>query len=60
MSMDCKCETCVRKDCTDRTKQDDLRIIIACDDYMEQERKMTNADRIRAWLKEVSTKAHCC
>ena len=50
--MDCKCETCVRKDCPDRTRQDDLRIIIVCDDYMEQERKMTNADRIRAMSDE--------
>jgi hypothetical protein len=52
MIMDCKCESCVRKDCTERTKQDDLRIVIACDDYTEQEHKMTNADRIRAMSDE--------
>ena len=44
--MECKCETCVRKDCVDRTKQDDLRIVIGCDEYLGH--KMTNADLIRA------------
>ncbi len=34
------------KGCTDRTKQDDNRIVTCCSDYMEY--KMTNADRIRA------------
>lgn len=48
--MECKCETCVRKDCVDRTKQDDLRIVIGCDEYLE--RKMTNADRIRSMTDE--------
>ena len=46
MIMECKCESCVRENCQDRTKQDDLRIVINCDDYLE--RKPTNADRIRA------------
>ena len=50
--MECKCETCVRKDCADRTKQDDLRIVINCSDYLNMERQMTNADRIRAMTDE--------
>lgn len=58
--MDCKCETCVRKDCTERTKQDDLRIVIACDDYTEQEHKMTNADCIRAMSDEELAKVIIC
>lgn len=44
--MECKCETCVRKDCSERTKQDDLRIVIQCDDYVAKNK--TNGDRIRA------------
>ena len=44
--MDCICESCARKDCPERTKQDDLRIVISCLDYVKHE--MTNADRIRA------------
>lgn len=48
--MDCKCETCVRTDCKERTKQDDLRIVINCYDYLE--RKPTTADRIRAMSDE--------
>lgn len=48
--MECKCETCVKKDCPDRTKQDSLRIVIACVDYTEH--KPTNADRIRAMTDE--------
>ena len=50
--MECKCETCVRKDCADRTKQDDLRIVINCSDYLNMERQMTNADRLRAMTDE--------
>ena len=48
--MECKCETCIRKDCPERTTQDDLRIVIGCDDYIEH--KITNADRIRAMSDE--------
>ena len=44
--MECKCETCIRENCQERTKQDDLCIVICCDDFLEH--KMTNADRIRA------------
>ena len=62
--MECKCETCVRKDCADRTKQDDLRMVIACSDYLNTERQMTNADRIRAMTDEELAKmfdeyVHC-
>ena len=48
--MDCKCESCARKDCPERTKQDDLRIVISCLDYVKHE--MTNADSIRAMSDE--------
>jgi len=44
--MECKCEGCARNDCTERTKQDDLRIVIQCNDYLKYNR--TNADVIRA------------
>lgn len=50
--MECKCETCVKKDCPDRTNQDSLRMVIACVDYTEQEHKPTKADRIRAMTDE--------
>lgn len=55
--MECKCETCVRKDCADRTKQDDLRIVINCSDYLK--RQMTNADRIRAMTDEELAEVFC-
>ena len=48
--MECKCETCIRKDCPERTTQDDLRVVIGCDDYIEH--KITNADRIRSMSDE--------
>ena len=48
--MECKCETCIKKDCPDRTTQDSLRMVISCSDYMEH--KPTNADRIRAMTDE--------
>ena len=48
--MECKCETCIRKDCPERTTQDDLRVVIGCNDYIEH--KITNADRIRAMSDE--------
>ena len=48
--MECKCESCVRQDCQERTKQDDSRIVTCCSDYLE--RKTTNADRIRAMSDE--------
>ena len=50
--MDCKCETCIRKDCPERTTQDDLRVVIACYDYLDYAKPMTNADRIRAMSDE--------
>ena len=52
--MECKCETCTRKDCPERTTQDDLRIVICCDDYIEHE--ITNADRFRAMSDEEQQK----
>ena len=63
--MECKCVTCIRKDCPERTNQDDLDFIVGCDDYLDHE--PTNADRIRAmsdeelakWLCGIST-AECC
>ncbi len=48
--MECKCETCARNDCSERTKQDDLRIVIQCDDFVKH--NPTNADRIRAMSDE--------
>lgn len=48
--MECKCVTCIRKDCPDRTEQDDLEFIVDCDDYLDH--KPTNADRIRAMSDE--------
>ena len=48
--MECICESCARKDCKERTKQDDLRIVIACEEYLKH--KATNADRIRAMSDE--------
>ena len=44
--MECKCVTCIKKDCPERTEQDDLEVVFACDDYLDHE--PTNADRIRA------------
>ena len=48
--MECKCMTCIKKDCLERTEQDDLEFIVGCDDYLDHE--PTNADRIRAMSDE--------
>ena len=42
--------TCIKKDCPERTEQDDLEFIVGCDDYLDHE--PTNADRIRAMSDE--------
>ena len=55
--MECKCETCVRENCQDRTKQDDIRIVTCCSDYIEH--KQTNADRIRAMSDEELAEDYC-
>lgn len=49
--MECVCESCARKDCNERTKQDDLRIVIQCADFIQK--NMTNGDRIRAMSDEI-------
>lgn len=49
--MECRCESCARKDCNERTKQEDLRIVILCDDFIQK--NMTNGDRIRAMSDEI-------
>ena len=59
--MECKCESCVRENCQDRTKQGDFRTVIGCADYLKQN---TNADRIRAMsdgelAKFLSTPCEC-
>lgn len=56
---ECVCETCARKDCNERTKQDDLRIVIQCYDFVKK--NMTNGDRVRAMSDEelASTMEDC-
>lgn len=48
--MDCICESCARKDCSDRRKEDDLQIVISCNFYLKY--NPTFADRIRAMSDE--------
>lgn len=48
--MECKCESCARKDCNERTKQDDLRLVIQCADFVKK--NMTNGDKIRGMTDE--------
>lgn len=48
--MDCICESCARKDCSDRKKENDMQIVISCNFYLKY--NPTFADRIRAMSDE--------
>ena len=48
--MDCICESCARKDCRDRKKEDDLQIVISCNFYLKY--NPTIADSIRSMSDE--------
>lgn len=53
--MECICESCARKECKDRTHQEDLKIVISCNFYLKY--TPTYADRIRSMSDEELTDA---
>ena len=53
--MDCICESCARKDCSERRKEDDMQIVISCNFYLKY--NPTFADQIRAMSDEELTDA---
>lgn len=49
--MDCICESCARKDCSDRQRiENNMQIVISCNFYLKY--NPTNGDRLRAMSDE--------